>query len=65
MEHCEFFVNRPHRYCGASSLSDLKTIVSDSILISCSMVFQPSTSISVPICECREILQHVTIAEKC
>ena len=46
MEHCEFFVNRPHRYCGASSLSDLKTIVLDSILISCSMVFQPSTSIS-------------------
>ena len=46
MEHSEFFAKRPHKYCGASSLSDLKTIVLDSLLISCSMVFQPSSSIS-------------------
>ena len=26
-EHAEFFVKRLHRYCGAKSLSDLKTIV--------------------------------------
>ena len=43
MEHCEFLVKRPHKYCGASSLSDLNTIVLDSLLISCSMVFQPSS----------------------
>ena len=40
VEHCEFFVKRPRKYCRASSLSDLKTIVLDSLLISCSMVFQ-------------------------
>ena len=27
MEHCEFLLKRLLRYCGASSLSDLKTIV--------------------------------------
>ena len=46
MEHCEFLVKRPHKYCRASSLSILNTIVLDSLLISCSMVFQPSSSIS-------------------
>ena len=42
VEHCDFLV----KYCGASSLSDWNTIVLDSLLISCSMVFQPSSSIS-------------------
>ena len=46
MEYCELLVNRPHKYCGASSLSDLSTIGLDSFLISCSMLFQPSSSIS-------------------
>ena len=26
-EHCEFLVKRLHRYCGASSLRDLKTMI--------------------------------------
>ena len=46
MEHCEFLVKRPHKYCGASSLSDLNTIVLDSLLICCSMVSKPSSLIS-------------------
>ena len=46
MEHCEFPVKRPHKYCGARSLSDLNTIVLDSSLISCSMVFKLGYSIS-------------------
>ena len=46
MEHCEFLLKRVLKYCGARSLSDLKTIVFDSLLMSCSMVFQPSLSIS-------------------
>ena len=39
-EQAEFLVNRLHRYCGARSLSDLKTIVLDSLPMSSSMVFQ-------------------------
>ena len=46
MEYCEFLVKMPHKYCRASSLSDLNTIALESLLISCSMVFQPSSSIS-------------------
>ena len=34
-----------HRYCGAKSLSDLKTIVLDSLPISSSMVCQPNSAI--------------------
>ena len=45
-EHAEFFVKRLHRYCGAKSLSDLKTIVLDSLLMSSSMVCQPNFAIS-------------------
>ena len=44
-EQAEFLVNRLHRYCGARSLSDLKTIVLD-LLMSSSMVFQPNSTIS-------------------
>ena len=39
-------MNRLHRYCGARSLSDLKTIVLDSLPMSSSMVFQPNSTIS-------------------
>ena len=42
----KFFVKRLHRYCGAKSLSDLKTIVLDSLLMSSSMVCQPNFAIS-------------------
>ena len=45
-EQAEFLVNRLHRYCGARSLSDLKTIVLDSVPMSSSMVFQPNSTIS-------------------
>ena len=45
-EHAEFFVKRLHRYCGAKSLSDLKTIVLDSLLMSSSTVCQPNFAIS-------------------
>ena len=45
-EHWEFLLKRLSMYCGACSLSDLKTIIFDSQSISCSMVFQPSCSIS-------------------
>ena len=37
-EHAEFFVKRLHRYCEAKSLSDLKTILLDSLLMSSSTV---------------------------
>ena len=40
MEHCEFLSKRLLRYCGANSLSDLKTTVFDSMLMSCSMVHE-------------------------
>ena len=43
-EQAEFLVNRLHRYCGARSLSDLKTIVVDSLPMSSSMVFQPNSA---------------------
>ena len=46
MEHCEFLLKRLLRYCGANSLSDLKTTVFDSLLMSCSMVLQPNLSMS-------------------
>ena len=36
--HAEFFVRRLHRYGGAKSLSDLKTIILDSLSMSSSMV---------------------------
>ena len=49
-EHAEFFVKRLHRYCGAKSLSDLKTIVLDSLLMSSSMVCQPNFAISMDLC---------------
>ena len=45
-EHLEFRVKRSHKYWGSSSCRDLKTIVLDSQAMSCSMVFQPSWSIS-------------------
>ena len=45
-EHAEFFVKRLHRYCGAKSLSNLKTIVLDSLLMSSSMACQPNFAIS-------------------
>ena len=45
-EHFEFRVKGSHKYWGASSCRDLKTIVLDSLATSCSMVFQPSWSIS-------------------
>ena len=45
-EHAEFFVKRLHRYCGAKSLSDLKTIILDSLSMSSSMVCQPNSAIS-------------------
>ena len=37
-EHFEFRVKRSHKYWGASSCRDLKTIVLDSLATSCSMV---------------------------
>ena len=46
VEHCEFLLKRLLKYCGVSSLSDLKTIVFDSLLMSCSMIFQPNLSMS-------------------
>ena len=45
-EHAKFFVKRLHRYCGAKSLSDLKTIILDSLSMSSSMVCQPNSAIS-------------------
>ena len=45
-EHAEFLVKRLHRYCGAKSLSDLKTIVLDPIPMSSSMVLQSNSTIS-------------------
>ena len=45
-EHFEFLVKRLHRYCGAKSLSALKTIVSDSLSMNSSMVFHPNSTIS-------------------
>ena len=39
-------MKRSHKYWGASSCRDLKTIVLDSLAMSCSMVLQPSWSIS-------------------
>ena len=45
-EHYEFQVKRSHKCWGASSCRDLKTIVLDSLATSCSMVFQPSLSMS-------------------
>ena len=44
--HSEFLLKRLSMYCGACSLSDLKTIVFDSMSISCAMVFQPSCFMS-------------------
>ena len=44
-EHAEFLVKRLHRYCGAKSLSDLKTIILNSLSMSSSMVFQPNSTI--------------------
>ena len=37
-EHFEFRVKRSHKYWGASSCRDLKTIILDSLAMSCSMV---------------------------
>ena len=37
MEHCEFLLKRLLKYCGARSLSDLKTIVFDSKTIVCDL----------------------------
>ena len=45
-EHADFFVKRLRRYCGAKSLSDLKTIILDSFSMSSSMVCQPNSAIS-------------------
>ena len=45
-EQCELRVKRSNKYWGASSCRDLKAIVLDSAAMSCSMVFQPSWSIS-------------------
>ena len=45
-EHFEFRVKRSHKFWEASSCRDLKTIILDSLAMSCSMVFQPSWSIS-------------------
>ena len=42
----EFRVKRSHKYWGASSCRDLKTIVLDSLATICSMVFQPCWPIS-------------------
>ena len=39
-------MKRLHRYSGAKSFSDLKTIVLDSLLMSSSMVCQPNFAIS-------------------
>ena len=36
-EHFEFRVRRSHKYWGASSCRDLKTIILDSLTMSCSM----------------------------
>ena len=46
-EHTEFLVKRLHRYCGAKSLSDLKTIVLDSLSMSSSMAIQLNSTIVV------------------
>ena len=43
----EFLVKRLPRYVGARSCKDLKTIISDSSAISCSMVLNPNISISL------------------
>ena len=45
-EYAEFSVKRLHKYRGAKSLSDLKTIVLDSLPMSSSTVFQPNSVIS-------------------
>ena len=45
-EHIEFFVKRLHKYGGTKSLSDLKTIVLASLLMSSSMDFEPNSAIS-------------------
>ena len=44
-EHVEFRMKRSHRYCGAISFKDLKTIILDSLDTSSSMVFHPRLSI--------------------
>ena len=45
-EQLELRVKRSHKYWGATSCRDLKTIVLDLVVTSCWMVFQPSWSIS-------------------
>ena len=43
---CEFFLNKLHKYGGASSFKVLKTIVLDSMSINSLIVFHPSFSIN-------------------
>ena len=45
-ELCEFLVKRSQRYGGAKSCKDLKTIILDSLTISCSMALNPNISVS-------------------
>ena len=44
---CEFFLNKLHKYGGASSFKVLKTIVLDSMSINSLIVFHPSFSIKL------------------
>ena len=47
MNHCEFyFEEATQKVLWSQLLSDLKTIVFDSLMMSCSMVFQPNLSVS-------------------
>ena len=43
---CEFFLNKLHKYGGASSFKVLKTIVLDSMSINSLIVFHPRFSIN-------------------
>ena len=45
-EHADLLLKKLHSHCGAKSLSDLKTIVLDSLPMSSSMVCQPNSAIS-------------------
>ena len=58
----KFFLKSLRKHCGASSLSDLKTIVSDSLLMCCAKVFQPSFSMSVLLGVLKSLLK-VTLVE--
>ena len=74
MERAEFFVKRLHRYCGAKSLSDLKTIILDSLSMSSSMVCRPNPGISgqlggikAAICDdsSSTVLEHLQLVDVC